>query len=157
MSRTRFLYLRFGWHWFMTSVLMALLFSQLLKHFGVVMPRLVFGVVPPAIASMIAGIRFARTHVAMPTSREAWHFAAIGTLIVAILSVLRSLVLSGFSPALRAQFAPLWTQRDPYYFAVLGAIFLIVLGVVLVINRLFFPIGVRFHLKSLSAADDRSD
>ncbi|WP_152612176.1 ABZJ_00895 family protein [Leisingera sp. ANG-S5] len=131
---------RYGLWWMGASVAM-LLAGLLLAQFGIGMPAGLATVLPPMVASVVEGMRIAQATRAPLPGRDAWVCAAAMTAIVALLTIIQ-LPLYWNSPMVAEA-----RQTIPFVF--LAGIFLLLLAVILMVNRLFLGHGIKLGLKRL--------
>lgn len=132
--------IRYGLWWMGASVAM-LLAGLLLGQFGIAMPAGLATVLPPMIASVVEGMRIAQaTRTPLP-GRDAWICAAAMTGVVAVLTIIQ-LPLYWNSPMVTE-------ARQTIPFVYLAGIFLLLLAVILMVNRLFLGHGIKLGLKRL--------
>lgn len=109
---------------------------------GVRLPTGLSTALPPMLAAMIEGQALARAARAPIPGGDAWREAGRMTLVVALLN---AVILAGvltFTPELaNAQAA-----------SIIGLVFLVLLGVVFLVNRFFLGLGARSQLKSMEAS-----
>ncbi|MCB4457509.1 ABZJ_00895 family protein [Leisingera sp. McT4-56] len=132
--------IRYGLWWMGASVAM-LLAGLLLGQFGIAMPAGLATVLPPMIASVVEGMRIARATRAPLPGRDAWFCAAAMTGVVAVLTIIQ-LPLYWNSPMVTE-------ARQTIPFVYLAGIFLLLLAVILMVNRLFLGHGIKLGLKRL--------
>ncbi|MBY6068597.1 ABZJ_00895 family protein [Leisingera aquaemixtae] len=132
--------IRYGLWWMGASVAM-LLAGLLLGQFGIAMPAGLATVLPPMIASVVEGMRIARATRAPLPGRDAWICAAAMTGVVAVLTIIQ-LPLYWNSPMVTE-------ARQTIPFVYLAGIFLLLLAVILMVNRLFLGHGIKLGLKRL--------
>ncbi|WP_152612487.1 MULTISPECIES: ABZJ_00895 family protein [unclassified Leisingera] len=131
---------RYGLWWMGASVAM-LLAGLLLAQFGIGMPAGLATVLPPMVASVVEGMRIAQATRAPLPGRDAWVCAAAMTAVVALLTIIQ-LPLYWNSPMVAEA-----RQTIPIVF--LAGIFLLLLAVILMVNRLFLGHGIKLGLKRL--------
>jgi len=132
--------IRYGLWWMGGSVAM-LLAGLLLAQFGIGMPAGLATVLPPMVASVVEGMRIAQATRAPLLGRHAWVCAAAMTGVVAVLTIIQ-LPLYWNSPMVTE-------ARQTIPFVYLAGIFLLLLAVILMINRLFLGHGIKLGLKRL--------
>ncbi|KIC21740.1 hypothetical protein GC1_17520 [Leisingera sp. ANG1] len=118
-----------------------LLAGLLLAQFGIGMPAGLATVLPPMVASVVEGMRIAQATRAPLPGRDAWVCAAAMTAVVALLTIIQ-LPLYWNSPMVAEA-----RQTIPIVF--LAGIFLLLLAVILMVNRLFLGHGIKLGLKRL--------
>ncbi|KIC21183.1 ABZJ_00895 family protein [Leisingera sp. ANG-Vp] len=132
--------IRYGLIWMAASVGMMLL-GLLLAQFGVGMPAGLATVLPPMVASVMEGMRIAEATREPLQGKEAWTNAAAMTGVVAVLTIIQ-LPLYWNNPVIAEA-----RQTIPLLF--LAGIFVLLLAVILMINRLFLGHGIKLGLKRL--------
>ncbi|UWQ28445.1 ABZJ_00895 family protein [Leisingera sp. M523] len=132
--------IRYGLLWMGASVAMLLL-GLVLAQFGVGMPAGLATVLPPMFAAVLEGIRIAHSTRAPLAGKSAWINAAAMTGVVAVLTVIQ-LPLYWNTPMVAE-------ARETIPFVYLAGIFLLLLAVILMVNRLFLAHGIKLGLKRL--------
>lgn len=132
--------IRYGLIWMAASVGMMLL-GLLLAQFGVGMPAGLATVLPPMVASVMEGMRIAEATQEPLQGKAAWTNAAAMTGVVAVLTIIQ-LPLYWNNPVIAEA-----RQTIPLLF--LAGIFVLLLAVILMINRLFLGHGIKLGLKRL--------
>ncbi|OED48402.1 ABZJ_00895 family protein [Leisingera sp. S232] len=132
--------IRYGLVWMAASVVM-LLAGVLLAQFSIGMPAGLATVLPPMVASVVEGMRVAQVAPAPLPSRDAWICAAAMTGVVAVLTIIQ-LPLYWNSPMVAE-------ARETIPLVYVAGIFVVLLGVILMVNRLFLGHGIKLGLKRL--------
>jgi len=132
--------IRYGLLWMAASVGMMVL-GLVLSQFGVSMPAGLATVLPPMIASVLEGMRIAQATRAPLVGRTAWVNAAAMTGVVAVLTFIQ-LPLYWNNPVIVEA-----RQTIPVLY--LAGIFILLLAVILMVNRLFLGHGIKLGLKRL--------
>ncbi|WP_264212127.1 ABZJ_00895 family protein [Leisingera thetidis] len=127
--------------WWMGATAAMLLAGLLLAQFGTGMPAGLATVLPPMVASVAEGMRIAQATRAPLPGRDAWICAAAMTGVVAVLTIIQ-LPLYWNSPMVVE-------ARETIPVLYLAGIFMLLLAVILMINRLFLGHGIRLGLKRL--------
>ncbi len=132
--------LRYGLDWLLAAaILMAM--ALVLDRFGRSLPPGLATVLPPMFASVRAGMRFVRSEKRPLAGREAWLASLAMTGVVAVLTLLQLLLF--WNSAMIAE------AREVIPGSFLALIALVLLGVVLLVNRLFLGHGIKLGLKRL--------
>ncbi|AHD02816.1 ABZJ_00895 family protein [Leisingera methylohalidivorans] len=132
--------IRYGLLWMAASIGMMLL-GLVLTQFGVGMPAGLATVLPPMFAAVLEGMRIAQTIRAPLDGKSAWVNAAAMTGVVALLTIVQ-LPLYWNNPVIaeaRATIPALY----------LAGLFVLLLAVILMVNRLFLAHGIKLGLKRL--------
>ncbi|WP_152615660.1 ABZJ_00895 family protein [Leisingera sp. ANG-M1] len=132
--------IRYGLIWMAASVGMMLL-GLLLAQFGVGMPAGLATVLPPMVAAVMEGMRIAQATREPLAGKAAWRNAAAMTGVVAVLTIVQ-LPLYWNNPVIVEA-----RQTIPLVF--LAGIFVLLLAVILMVNRLFLGHGIKLGLKRL--------
>ncbi|QDC11073.1 hypothetical protein FHY55_18350 [Oceanicola sp. D3] len=107
--------------------------------FGLRLPTGLSTALPPMLAALLEGQAFARAYRELAPNGEAWSIALRMTLVVAVINAVILLGMLLFTPQL----------ADPEAFGIIAVVFVVLLGLVLVVNRVFFGMGVKSQLKAL--------
>ncbi|NSY39720.1 ABZJ_00895 family protein [Leisingera sp. ANG59] len=132
--------IRYGLIWMAASVGMMLL-GLVLAQFGAGMPAGLATVLPPMVASVLEGMRIARATRKPLQGKAAWTNAAAMTGVVAVLTVIQLPLYWNNPVIIEAR------QTIPHLY--LAGIFVLLLAVILMINRLFLSHGIKLGLKRL--------
>lgn len=132
--------IRYGLLWMVASVGMMVL-GLLLAQFGAGMPAGLATVLPPMFAAVLEGLRIAQAARAPLAGKAAWVNAAAMTGVVAVLT-LAQLPLYWNNPVVAEARAAI-----PVLY--LAGIFVLLLAVILMVNRLFLGHGIKLGLKRL--------
>ncbi|MBY6140623.1 ABZJ_00895 family protein [Leisingera daeponensis] len=127
--------------WWMGASVAMLLAGLLLAQFGLGMPAGLATVLPPMVASVAEGMRIAQVTRAPLPGRDAWTCAAAMTGVVAVLTVIQLPFYWNSPMVIEAR------QTIPFVY--LAGIFLLLLSVILMVNRLFLGHGIKLGLKRL--------
>ncbi|WP_027257291.1 MULTISPECIES: ABZJ_00895 family protein [Leisingera] len=132
--------IRYGLLWMAASVGMMLL-GLVLAQFGAGMPAGLATVLPPMFAAVLEGMRIAQATRAPLAGKTAWVCAAAMTGVVALLTIAQ-LPLYWNNPVIAEARATI-----PVLY--LAGLFVLLLAVILMVNRLFLAHGIKLGLKRL--------
>ncbi len=133
--------LRYAGIYIATALGLALLTWVLASFAGVRLPTGLSTALPPMLAALLEGQAFARETREPLLNDEAWSAAFRMTLVVAVIN---AIILGGvllFTPEL----------TNPEVLTIVGVVFLVLLVVVLLVNRIFLGMGARSQLKALES------
>ncbi|MBS8226243.1 ABZJ_00895 family protein [Vannielia litorea] len=108
---------------------------------GFSLPTGLSTVLPPILAALVEGQCVARATRAPLVGSEAWGTALRMTAVVAAINLVVLIGALLFSPEL----------NNPQALGIIGGVFVVLLVLVLLVNRVFYAMGVKSQLKALEA------
>ncbi|MDJ0821490.1 MAG: ABZJ_00895 family protein [Paracoccaceae bacterium] len=134
--------LRYTGIYVLTGTTLMVLSVFLERAVGIALSSMISMIVPPLVAALLEGKRIARVTMAPISNGEAWRAALAATAVVAVLNVVFLgvwMLLPQVSHAMRGA-----------ELSSLGLLFAVLLGVVLLINRIFLTMGSSQEMKLIA-------